>query len=148
MVWLRVLLRAEVDLIKCILTPKRLSSWPVPHYCNPELGLAWPNSTLLAQTQTYFLIYSESVMQTYIFGNISFYKFAHSAFLLFWIHANLFRDFSDCTRPIFKCFDIIRFVFPLAFQRHIPNCSTIKTRKATAKIRHKVKNNGKGGEGV
>ena len=30
----------------------------------------WPNGTLLAQTQTNFLRYSEAVIQTYIFGNI------------------------------------------------------------------------------
>ena len=30
-----------------------------------------PSTPLLAQTQTNFLIYSEAVMQTYIFGNIS-----------------------------------------------------------------------------
>ena len=42
-------------------------------------------------------------------------------FLIFWIHSNIFRNFSGCRRPIFKCFDIIRFVFPLAFQRNIRN---------------------------
>ena len=61
-------------------------------------------------------------------------------FFIFWIRANLFRDFSGCRRPIFKCFDIIRFVFPLAFQRSIPKCSNTKTREATAKRKWKVEN--------
>ena len=39
-----------------------------------------------------------------------------------------------------KFFDSIRFVFPLAFQRRIPNFSTTKTREATAKRKRKVKN--------
>ena len=37
---------------------------------------------------------------------------------------------------------IIRFVFPLAFQRHNSNCSTAKTREDTAKRKQKVENNG------
>ena len=43
-------------------------------------------------------------------------------FFIFWICTNIlvFRNFSGCRRPIFKCFYIIRFGFPLAFQRHIP----------------------------
>ena len=61
-------------------------------------------------------------------------------FFFFWIRANLFRDFSSCRRPIFTCFDIIRFVFPLAFQRRILNCSTAKTRAATTKTKHEVEN--------
>ena len=61
-------------------------------------------------------------------------------FFIFWICSNIFRNFSGCRRPIFKCFDIIRFVFPLAFQCHIPNCSTTKTREATAKRKRKVEN--------
>ena len=35
---------------------------------------------------------------------------------------------------------IIRFVFPLAFQRRIPNCSTAKTPNATTKTKHVVEN--------
>ena len=54
-------------------------------------------------------------------------------FFIFWICSNIFRDFSDCRRLIFNCFYIIRFVFLLAFQRRIPNCSTTKTWEATAK---------------
>ena len=42
---------------------------------------------------------------------------------------------------------IIRFVFPLAFQRRIPNHSTTKTRIATAKTSHNVENDDEGGEG-
>ena len=67
-------------------------------------------------------------------------------FFSFWIHANLFQDLSGCRGPIFKYFYIIRFIFSLAFQRHILNCYTTKTRQATAKTRHKVKNDGEGGE--
>ena len=37
-------------------------------------------------------------------------------------------------------FYIIRFVFPLAFQRRIPNCSTAKTPNATTKTKHVVEN--------
>ena len=59
---------------------------------------------------------------------------------IFWTCSNIFRDFSGCRRPIFKCFDIIRFVFPLAFQRRILNCSTAKTRAATTKTKHEVEN--------
>ena len=36
-------------------------------------------------------------------------------FFIFWVRCNLFRDFSGSRRPIFKFFDIIRFVFPLSF---------------------------------
>ena len=61
-------------------------------------------------------------------------------FFIFWIRSNIFRNFSGCRRPIFKCFDTIRFVFPLAFQRRILNCSTAKTREATAKRKWKVEN--------
>ena len=67
-------------------------------------------------------------------------------FFIFWVRWNLFRDFSGSRRPIFKCFYIIRFAFPLAFQRRIPNCSTAKTHDATTKTKHKVENEGKGGE--
>ena len=54
-------------------------------------------------------------------------------FLIFWICSNIFRVFSDYKRPIFECFYIIRFVFPLAFQCRIPNYSTAKTREDIAK---------------
>ena len=37
-------------------------------------------------------------------------------FFRIWIPSNIFHDFSGCSRPIFKCFDTIRFVFLLAFQ--------------------------------
>ena len=37
-------------------------------------------------------------------------------------------------------FNIIRFVFPIAFQRRIPNCSTAKTLDATTKTKHVVEN--------
>ena len=39
-----------------------------------------------------------------------------------------------------KCFYIIRFVFPLAFQRRIPNCSTAKVRDATTITKHVMEN--------
>ena len=55
------------------------------------------------------------------------------------------RDFSGYRRPIFECFYIIRFVFPLAFQCHIQNCSTAKTREDMAKRKRKVENDGKEG---
>ena len=58
----------------------------------------------------------------------------------FWISSNIFRNFSGFRRPILKCFDIIRFFFPLAFQRRIPSCSTAKTREATAKRKRKIEN--------
>ena len=63
-------------------------------------------------------------------------------FFIFWIRSNIFRNYSGCMRPIFKCFDIISFVFPLAFQRRIPNCSITKTHQAMAKTRHTVQNDG------
>ena len=53
-------------------------------------------------------------------------------FFSIWIRSNIFHDFSGCGRPIFKCF-IIRFVFLLAFQHRIPNCSMTKTREDTVK---------------
>ena len=37
-------------------------------------------------------------------------------------------------------FDIIRIVIPLAFQRHILNCSTAKTCDVTVKIVREVEN--------
>ena len=39
-----------------------------------------------------------------------------------------------------KCFYIIIFLFPLAFQRRIPNCSKAKNRDATTKTKHFVEN--------
>ena len=42
-------------------------------------------------------------------------------FFIFWIRSNIFLNFLGCRRPIFKCFYIIRFVCPLAFQ-----CRTVK----------------------
>ena len=59
-------------------------------------------------------------------------------FFIFWIRSNIFHDFSGCRRPIFKCFDIIRFVFPLAFQCRIQNYSTAKTREDIAKRKRKT----------
>ena len=50
-------------------------------------------------------------------------------FFIFWIRSNIFRDFSGSRRPIFNCFYIIRFVFSLAFQRRIRNCSTAKNSR-------------------
>ena len=46
------------------------------------------------------------------------------------IQANIFRNFSDRRRPNFNCFYILRFVFPLAFQRRIQNCSTLLQKLA------------------
>ena len=66
-------------------------------------------------------------------------------FFIIWVRWNLFCNFSGCRCPICKCFYIIRFAFPLAFQRRIPNCSTAKTDDATTKTKHKVENEGKGG---
>ena len=39
-------------------------------------------------------------------------------------------------------FYIVRFVFPLAFQCRIQNCSTAKTREDIAKRKRKVENDG------
>ena len=58
---------------------------------------------------------------------------------MIWIRSNIFRNFSGCSCPIFECFDIIRFFFLLAFQCHIPNCSTTKTREDIAKRKGKSK---------
>ena len=63
-------------------------------------------------------------------------------FFIFWILSNIFRNFSGCRRPIFNCYYIIRFVFSLAFQRRIRNCSTAKTREDIAKRKRKVENEG------
>ena len=48
--------------------------------------------------------------------------------------------FSGYRRSIFECFHIIRFVFPLAFQCQIQNCSTAKTREEIVKRKRKVEN--------
>ena len=40
---------------------------------------------------------------------------------------------------------VIRFVFSIAFQRRIGNCSTAKTREDIVKRKRKVENDGKGG---
>ena len=63
-------------------------------------------------------------------------------FFIFWIRSNIFRNFSGCRRPIFNCFYIIRFVFSLAFQCCIRNCSTAKTSKDIAKRKRKVEIDG------
>ena len=65
-------------------------------------------------------------------------------FFVFWIRSNIFPDVSGCRRPIFNCFYIIRFYFPLAFQRRIRNCSTAKTGEDIAKSKRKVKNDWQG----
>ena len=65
-----------------------------------------------------------------ILGLLSMYCTVHMLlFFIFWICSNIFGDFSVCRHTIFKCFDTIRFVFPLAFQCRIPNFSTTKTCK-------------------
>ena len=69
-------------------------------------------------------------------------------FFIFWNHSNIFCNFSGCRCPIFNCFYIIIFVFPLAFQRCISNCSTTKTREATAKTIYKVENDGEERRGM
>ena len=55
------------------------------------------------------------------------------------IRPNILQDFLGCSRPIFFI-DIIRIVIPLAFQRHILNCSTAKTCDVTVKIVREVEN--------
>ena len=54
-------------------------------------------------------------------------------FFILWIHSNIFCNFSGCRCSIFKCYTIIRFVCPLAFQCCIRNCSTSKTHEDIAK---------------
>ena len=61
-------------------------------------------------------------------------------FFILWIRSHMFRDISGCGCSIFKCYTIIRFVFALAFQRSILNCSMVKTRAATTKTKHEVEN--------
>ena len=63
-------------------------------------------------------------------------------FFILWIRSNIFRDFSGCGCSIFKCYTIIRFVFALAFQRRILNCSAAKIREDRTKRRRKVENDG------
>ena len=58
---------------------------------------------------------------------------------------DLFKHISRYLRPQMSDFYfiyIIRFVFPLAFQRRNSNCSTAKTREDTAKRKRKGENNG------
>ena len=43
---------------------------------------------------------------------------------------------------------IVKFVFPLAFQHNIPNCSTAKTRKATLNTKQKIEDDGEGRGGI
>ena len=61
-----------------------------------------------------------------------------------WIWSNIFREISGSRRPIFSFFFFIRFVFPLAFQCHILNCSTAKTCEDPAKRKQKGENNDSG----
>ena len=58
--------------------------------------------------------------------------------LIFWIRSNIFRDFSGPRRSILISETIIKFVFPLAFQCHIRNCSTAKTPEDIAKRKRKT----------
>ena len=58
-------------------------------------------------------------------------------FFTIWIRSNTFCNFSGFSRQIFKCDDIIRYVFLLAFQRRIPNRFTV--RQKLAKIKRKEK---------
>ena len=59
-------------------------------------------------------------------------------FFMIWIGSKIFCNFID----------IIRFIFSLAFQRRILNCSTSKTREALTKRMQKVEDDGEGGGGV
>ena len=61
-------------------------------------------------------------------------------FFIFWIHSIIFCDFLGCRCSILISEIIIRFVFPLAFQCHIPSYSTAKTREDMAKRKRKVEN--------
>ena len=76
-------------------------------------------------------------------GFSSFFGFIQTFFAV--SRAVGFRFLPGYSSPIFKCF---RFVFPLAFQHRIPNCSTTKTHEATSKTRHKVENDGERGRGM
>ena len=69
----------------------------------------------------------------------------YSAFLHFLDLFKHISDFSGCRRSVLISETVIRFFFPLAFQRCIRNCSTAKTCKDIAKRKRKVENNGKGG---
>ena len=69
-------------------------------------------------------------------------------FFIFWIGSNIFRNFSGCRRLILISETIIRFIFPLAFQRCIRNCSTAKNHEDIAKRKRKVENDFKGGGGM
>ena len=61
-------------------------------------------------------------------------------FFIFWICSNIFCNFSGCRRSILISESVIRFVFPLAFQRPIQNYSTAKTGEDMAKTKRKVEN--------
>ena len=69
-------------------------------------------------------------------------------FFIFWIRSNIFRDFLSRRRSILISEMIIKFVFPLALQNRIRNCSTAKTREEIAKRKRKVENDGNGGRDV
>ena len=95
--------------------------------------MSQPILTTRHVTQWFLKIWSILLCSVYVL-----YTAYTRLFFIFWIRSNIFRNFSGCRHPIFKCFNIIRFVFPLAFQRCIPNCSTTKTREATAKRKRKI----------
>ena len=65
--------------------------------------------------------------------------------LLFFKNGQTYYAISRAVGIRFFIFKLSLDLFPLAFERRIPNCSTVKTRKAMAKKRHKVENNWKGG---
>ena len=66
-------------------------------------------------------------------------------FFIFWICSNIFCKFLGCRRLILISEMVIRFVFTLAFQCRIRNCSAAKTRKDKVKRKRKIENDGKGG---
>ena len=66
-------------------------------------------------------------------------------FFILWIGSNIFRDFSGCRCLIFKCYIIIRFVCPLAFQCCIRNCSMAKTPEDIAKRKRESRKQWQGG---
>ena len=69
-------------------------------------------------------------------------RLRNTGFQYMYLYINPHPRGPFCRRPIFKCFYIFRFVFPLAFQRRIPKCSTAKTREDIAKRKRKVENDG------
>ena len=58
-------------------------------------------------------------------------------FFIFWIHTNIFCNFSVCRLLILISEMVIRFVFPLAFQCRIPSYSAAKTCKEIVKRKQK-----------